>query len=171
MELLEKLKKASKAPEQAARRVSCSRAALLVRRWCAALTLHDGVQIRALDAMVHRLKSNRRACQVAIDEDEEKLKWIEREEESLAVRLRPLQARLADREETAARVRHRIEDSVAKFQAVLGESASRITSTRMKAAHHRKKEATAELRAERGFSAAREASPHLQGVPRTLVRR
>eukprot|EP00500_Bicosoecida_sp_ms1_P013342 CAMPEP_0203816530 /NCGR_PEP_ID=MMETSP0115-20131106/15857_1 /ASSEMBLY_ACC=CAM_ASM_000227 /TAXON_ID=33651 /ORGANISM="Bicosoecid sp, Strain ms1" /LENGTH=253 /DNA_ID=CAMNT_0050725435 /DNA_START=170 /DNA_END=928 /DNA_ORIENTATION=- len=146
MELLEKLKKASKAPEQAARR------------------------IRALDAMVHRLKANRRACQVAIDEDEEKLKWIEREEEALAVRLRPLRARLEDREATAKRVRESIETSVAQFQSVLGESSNRIMSTRMKAAHHRKKEATAELRAERGFSAAREASPHLQGVPRTLVK-
>ena len=136
MELLDKLKAASKAPEQAAQK------------------------IRALDSMIKKLKSNRHKCQVAIDEDEEQLKWIAREEESIHVRLDPLAARLKEREETAARVRKQIEDAVNLFNGILGTTNDRITKTRMKAANHRKAEASEELRAARGFSAAAAESPH-----------
>lgn len=142
MELLDKLKKASKAPEQAARR------------------------IKALDAMVHRLKANRRACQEAIDADEEKLKWIVREEASIHVRLDPLAKTLSEREATCERMRKQIEESVNQFQTVISESSSRITKTRMYTSGHTKKGAIQELRAERGFSMAPSASPHKAGRPK-----
>lgn len=43
---------------------------------------------------------------------------------------------------------------------ILGTTNDRITKTRMKAANHRKAEASEELRAARGFSAAAAESPH-----------
>lgn len=88
------------------------------------LELRFLVQIRALDSMIKKLKSNRHKCQVAIDEDEEQLKWIAREEESIHVRLDPLAARLKEREETAARVRKQIEDAVNLFNGVRNTSSS-----------------------------------------------
>lgn len=166
-------------------------------------------QIRALDSMIKKLKSNRHKCQVAIDEDEEQLKWIAKEEASIHVRLDPLAERLREREATAERVRKQIDEAVALFNGVRGwrgwrgwwschgwhvvcttlprglrcahsyparsvlslwrvharsqilsTTNSRITKTRMKAANHRKTEATEELRAARGFSAEAADSPH-----------
>ena len=68
--------------------------------------------------MIKKLKSNRHKCQVAIDEDEEQLKWIAKEEASIHVRLDPLADRLREREETAARVRKQIDEAVALFNGV-----------------------------------------------------
>jgi hypothetical protein len=68
--------------------------------------------------MIKKLKQNRLKCQVAIDEDEEQLKWIAKEEASIRVRLDPLAGRLAEREATAARVRKQIDEAVGLFNGV-----------------------------------------------------
>jgi len=68
--------------------------------------------------MIKKLKTNRHVCQVAIDEDEEELKWIEREEKAIHVRLDPLVERLREREETAERVRAQIAQAVEMFNGV-----------------------------------------------------
>lgn len=117
-----------------------------------------------------RLKTNRRTCQEMIDKDTETLKWADHAEAQVRLRLDPLQARLAEREETAEHVRKQIEQAVNQFGSVISTSASRITTTRMTVAGHSKKQAIEGLRAERGFSAARGDAPH-RSRPKGVIKR
>ena len=55
-------------------------------------TTHENIylQIRELDKTIANLKKSRRKCQKAIDDDMEKIKWIDKEMESIRARLNPL---------------------------------------------------------------------------------
>lgn len=58
----------------------------------------------------------------------QKLKWIEKKEKDIHVRLDPLAERLKEREETAERIRKQIEQAVEQFGGVsVSASATAIT--------------------------------------------
>ena len=88
MALLEKIKDASNGPEQVGRRVRLY--FFFSSKKQTRHTKNFFLQIRELDKTIANLKKSRRKCQKAIDDDMEKIKWIDKEMESIRARLNPL---------------------------------------------------------------------------------
>jgi len=88
------------------------------------------IQIRELDKTVANLKKSRRNCQKAIDEDLEKIKWIDKEMESIRARLNPLTKAFEEKKARRDHLKKQLEVVSAQCTSMMNEMNARVKNTR-----------------------------------------
>ena len=109
---------------------------------------------------MNRLKSSRKACAEAMAVDGAALKELQAKIADVSRRRNVIAKRLKEREELRERLQSQLDMVTEQFQAVLDATKGRTRSTRLTAARLMSKHASAELKAQRGFSTGRHEQPY-----------